>query len=325
MSYLTPIDPFINKQGIVILDGGLATELEKMGFDLNTHLWSAHLLDSNPEAIKKVHRSYLEAGADCIISSSYQASIPGFIKKGFSEKKARSLLKRSITLATEACDEHFRLSKDSKNKRIHPVVAASIGPYGAYLANGAEYRGKYNIPKSQLKSFHESRWEVIRDSDINLFACETIPGFDEAEVLLDILKQTPEIFAWISFSCQDGERISDGTRIQDCATLFKDCDQVVAIGINCTAPKFISSLIAQVRSGAPEKPVVVYPNAGNIYDIKTRSWLENSDPLNYGIAACDWYKSGARLIGGCCQIGPEHISVIKTTLIKQGLYRILGT
>ena len=321
MSYLSTIDPFIKKHGIIIVDGGLATELEKMGFNLNTRLWSAHLLDSNPDAIKQVHHSYLEAGADCIISSSYQASIPGFIKKGFSENKARSLLKRSVDLAIVARDEYIERSGNNENNHLHPIVAASIGPYGAYLANGAEYRGKYNIPKSQLKSFHESRWEVLCDSAVNLFACETIPGFDEAEVLLDILKKTPEIFAWISFSCQDGERISDGARIQDCAALFKDCDQVVAIGINCTAPKYISSLIEQTRLGAPDKPVVVYPNAGNIYDIKTRTWLEDSDPLNYGIAACDWFKSGARLIGGCCQMGPEHINAMRTTLINQGLYR----
>jgi len=321
MSYLTPIDPFIKKHGAIILDGGLATELEKMGFNLNTHLWSAHLLDSNPEAIKKVHRSYLEAGADCIISSSYQASIPGFMKRGFSENKSRSLLIRSVDLALEACDEYMEHLRINKNNQSHPIVAASIGPYGAYLANGAEYRGKYNIPRSELESFHESRWEVLCDSAVKLFACETIPGFDEAEVLLNILKQTPEIFAWVSFSCQDGERISDGTRIQDCAALFKNCDQVVAIGINCTAPKYISSLIEQTQLGAPEKLVVVYPNAGNIYDIKTRTWLEDSDPLNYGIAACDWFKSGARLIGGCCQMGPDHISAMRSGLIGQGLYR----
>jgi homocysteine S-methyltransferase len=321
MSKLTPIDLFIKKHGLLILDGGLATELEKMGFNLSTHLWSAHLLDSNPEAIKKVHLSYLEAGADCIISSSYQASISGFMKKGYSENKAKSLLKRSVALANEACDEYLELSKNDESNRMHPLVAASIGPYGAYLANGAEYRGNYKVPKSQLKSFHESRWEVLCSSSVNLFACETIPSFEEAEVLLDILTQTPEIFTWISFSCRDNERISDGTMIHDCAALFKDCDQVVAVGINCTAPKYISSLIEQIQLGAPNKPVVVYPNSGNIYDITTRTWLGNSDPVNCGIAACDWFRSGARLIGGCCQMGPEHINAMRTALLNQRFYR----
>ena len=322
MLKLSPIDPFIKKHGMLILDGGLATELEKMGFNLNTHLWSAHLLDSNPEAIYKVHLSYLEAGADCIISASYQASISGFMSKGYSENKAKSLLKRSVALANKACDKYVELSNNRGNKQTRPLVAASIGPYGAYLANGAEYRGNYNVSKSQLKSFHESRWEVLCSSSANLFACETIPSFEEAEVLLDILNQTPEIFAWISFSCRDNEHISDGSMIRDCAALFKDCDQVVAVGINCTAPKYISSLIEQVRLDSPSKPVVVYPNSGNIYDIEKRIWLGKSDPLNCGIAACDWFRSGARLIGGCCQMGPEHINAMRTTLLDQGFYRV---
>ena len=320
MSIISPINSFIEKHGTLILDGGLATELEKMGFNLNTHLWSAQLLDSNPEAIRKVHLSYLEAGADCIISASYQASISGFILKRYSEKKARLLLEKSVSLANEACDEFLELSKNSETKRMRPIVAASIGPYGAYLANGAEYTGYYNVPESKLKSFHESRWEVLCDSSVNLFACETIPSFEEAEVLLDILRQTPQVFAWMSFSCKDYEHISDGTMIRKCAALFKDCEQVVAVGVNCTSPKYISSLIEQVRLGAPNKSVVVYPNSGKIYDIEKRTWLGESDPLNCGIAACDWFRRGARLIGGCCHMGPKHIQAIRATLLNQGLY-----
>jgi homocysteine S-methyltransferase len=321
MLQLSPIDPFIEKHGMLILDGGLATELEKMGYDISTHLWSAHLLESNPDAIRKVHLSYLKAGANCIISASYQASISGFISEGFSEKKAKSLIERSVALAIEACDEYLELSKDSGTQRIHPLVAASIGPYGAYLANGAEYNGNYNVSKSKLTSFHKSRWEILCSSPVNLFACETIPSFEEAEVLLEILCQTPEIFAWMSFSCRDKEHISDGTLISECAALFRDCNQVVAVGINCTAPKYISSLMEQVRLGAPNKPIVVYPNSGNIYDREKRTWLGKEDKLNYGIAACDWFRSGARLIGGCCQIGPKHIQSMKETLESQKFYQ----
>ncbi len=209
----------------------------------------------------------------------------------------------------------------SENKKSRPLVAASVGPYGAYLANGAEYHGNYNVSKSQLRSFHESRWEILSKSSVDLFACETIPSFEEAEVLLDILRQTPEIFAWMSFSCQDDERISDGTPIRDCAALLKDCKQVVAVGINCTAPKYIPSLIEQVHLGSPNTPTMVYPNSGNIYDNETRTWLENSDPLNCGIAASDWFRRGARLIGGCCQMGPEHIEAMRINLMNLGFYK----
>ncbi len=164
--------------------------------------------------------------------------------------------------------------------------------------------------RSQLKEFHESRWEVLRNSKVDLFACETIPSFDEAEVLMDLLNQTPEIFAWISFSCQDGERISDGTMMRDCAALFKDCNQIVAIGINCTAPRYISSLIEQTQAGAAGKAVVVYPNSGNMYDPIRRTWLDNSDPVNYGDAACDWFRSGARLIGGLLSKGRKDRNIL---------------
>ena len=321
MTKTSPIDPFIKKHGMLILDGGLATELEKMGFDLNTHLWSAQILDSNPEAIRKVHLSYLKAGADCITSASYQASIPGFISKGYSGEKAKSLLERSVNIANEAVDEYMEHSENSGNEKMRPLVATSIGPYGAYLANGSEYHGNYNVPKSELRSFHESRWEILSGTSVNLFACETIPSFEEAEVLLDILSQTPEIFAWMSFSCQDDARISDGTMIRECAELFKNCEQVVAVGINCTAPKYIPSLIEEVRLGSPNTPITVYPNSGNIYDSETRSWLENSNPLNCGIAASDWYGKGAKLIGGCCQMGPDHINAMKTNLINRGFYK----
>ncbi len=317
MPKFSSIDQFFEKHGMLLLDGGLATELEKMGFDLSSHLWSAQILDSDPDAIRKVHLSYLNAGANCIISASYQASIPGFISNGFSKKKAKTLLERSVALANEACDEYIEISGNA----LRPLVAASIGPYGAYLANGAEYNGNYNITKSKLRSFHESRWEILLNTSINLFACETIPSFEEAEVLLDILRQTPEKFAWISFSCQDNERISDGTLIRECATLFKDCDQLVAFGINCTAPRYITSLIEQVQLGLPNKPVVVYPNSGNTYNGEGRTWIGKQNTVNFAVMACDWSRSGAKIIGGCCQTGPEHIRAMRDTLLNHGLYR----
>jgi len=322
MSKSSPIEPYLKKHGALILDGGLASELEKLGFNLNSHLWSAELLESSPDALRNVHLSYLEAGADCIISASYQASIAGFVSKGYSKKKAKMLLESSITLANQACDEFMELPKNREIERLRPLVAASIGPYGAYLANGSEYHGDYNIPISQLKDFHESRWDILSDSFIDLFAIETIPSIKEAEVLLELIQQTPNIFAWISFSCQDYERISDGTLIKECSALFKDCAQVVAVGINCTAPKFISALVEQVSLGAPKKPVVVYPNSGNIYDIEKRSWTGNANLVNFGTIACDWYRRGAKLIGGCCQTGPEHIKAMRNSLLNQGFYQV---
>ena len=243
---------------MLLLDGALATELEKQGLDLSTNLWSSQFLLDNPDAIKKVHLSYLEAGAKCIISASYQASIKGFMDHGLSEEEAIALLKKSVALAIEARDVFM----EDKDYELLPLVAASIGPYGAILADGAEYRGDYVLSKDALLEFHEQRWEILAASPADLLAIETIPSFKEAEVILELLQQTPDKFAWVSFSCQDGEHISDGTPIKECVSLFSECDGVVAVGVNCTAPRYISSLIKHIRAGAPDKHIVVYPNSG---------------------------------------------------------------
>lgn len=309
------IEAFIKKHGKLVLDGGLATELEARGIVLDTHLWSAHLLLENPDAIRQVHLAYLEAGADCITSASYQASIPGFISYGLSEQKAKALLSRSITLADEARDQYLESSTGNKTGRTRPLVAASIGPYGAYLADGGEYRGDYSISRGELRAFHESRWEILAASSADLLACETIPSFEEAEVLLELLRQTPGVYAWMSFSCGNGEHISDGTPITECAALLNGCEQVAAIGVNCTAPQYISSLIGHIRTGAPGKPIAVYPNSGELYDVKTRAWIGTSDPLNSGTAALEWFRNGARLIGGCCRMGPGHIKAMREVLL----------
>lgn len=249
----SPIIPFLEKQGVLLLDGGLATELENMGYDLNHPLWSARLLDKQPEAIRAVHRAYLEAGADCIVAAGYQASIPGFMAAGMSREKAKSMLKLTVDLACEAREEY--VAAHGNQITLKPLVAAGIGPYGAYLADGSEYHGK------------------------------------------------------------DGLHISDGTPLAECAALLKDCPQIVAIGVNCTPPKYITYLIEEIRKVAPARPVVVYPNSGETYDAASRSWTGETDPLDFGKAACDWKQRGAGLIGGCCRTGPDHIRAIRKKLV----------
>ena len=306
VSTSSPIDPFLADQGLLLLDGGLATELENKGYVLDTPLWSAHLLSTRPEAIREVHRAYLEAGANCIIAASYQASIPGFLAGGWTEDEATSLLRTAVILAQEARETYL----DSRPLPLRPLVAASIGPYGAYLANGAEYRGDYGLSKQALREFHEPRWEILTSASPDLLACETIPNFQEAEVLLDLLSQTPHQFAWVSFSCHDGEHISDGTPIRDCAALLDDCEQVVAVGVNCTAPRYISSLVEQLHAAMSNTEVVVYPNSGEVYNAGTKTWQGTSEPLSCGPIAREWHARGARLIGGCCRMGPAHIEAI---------------
>lgn len=311
------LSPFLDAQGIVLLDGGLATELEKRGHDLNHPLWSARLLLNRPEAIGGVHRAYLEAGADCIISASYQASLPGFMAEGLSATQARSALRRAVSLACEARDEFAAQRRRQEDSRLRPLVAASVGPFGACLADGSEYRGDYDVSSSRLLEFHEERFGILAESPADLLACETIPSAKEAEALLRLLSGTPGVRAWLSFSCRDGERISDGTPLRECAALCKDAAQIVAVGINCTAPRFVTSLVGKVRAAAPGKAVVVYPNLGERYDSKRRQWAGVARPWDFGMAAREWRSAGASLIGGCCRTGPEHIRAMRRALLPQ--------
>jgi homocysteine S-methyltransferase len=309
-----PIAPFIEQQGVLILDGGLATELERHGADLSDELWSARLLAEDPDLIRRVHLDYYHAGADCCTSASYQATIPGFIHHGMSEIEAISLLRLSVRLVSEARDEFWAVPSN-RFHRLRPLVAASVGPYGAYLADGSEYTGDYDLDEDGLVDFHRRRWHILNNAGADILACETIPSYNEARALLHLLTDTPDTFAWFSFSCRDGEHINDGTPITRCASLLAGRNQVAAIGINCTPPRFIPDLIRAV-AGVTDKPIVVYPNSGETYDPLSNRWLGESVPSEFGTYSREWRKLGAGLIGGCCRTIPAHIRQISDRFRK---------
>ena len=243
-STANPFLKFLRHQRIVVLDGGLATALEAYGCDLDDDLWSAKVLIETPELIQRVHLDFLEAGADCITTSTYQATPRGFSERGLSDAEGVELLRRSVQLAIDA-RRAFWDEADNRRERLQPLIAASIGPYGAYLADGSEYRGLYEIEDDDLYAFHQSRWRVLADGEADLLACETIPSQREAELLLRLLEETPATWAWISFSCRDGTRLSDGSRLIDVARACDRIPNLAAVGINCTSPEFISSLITE--------------------------------------------------------------------------------
>ncbi|GAA3195257.1 homocysteine S-methyltransferase [Nonomuraea roseoviolacea subsp. carminata] len=284
----------------LVLDGGLATHLEALGADLSDELWSARLLMEDPDLIRRVHADYFAAGANVATTASYQASIPGFLRRGASVAQAERLIRLSVELAAQARDEAGG-----------GLVAASVGPYGAYLANGAEYTGDYDLGEEGLLAWHRPRWEILASAGADLLACETIPSYAEARALARLLKETPGLKAWVSFSCRDGEHISDGTPIREAAALFTGDPQVVAVGANCTAPRHVPGVIAALSGGLP---VVVYPNSGETWDAANRRWLGLTDPVEYGQAAKEWERAGASLIGGCCRTTPDHIRQIRTHL-----------
>ncbi len=285
----------------LLLDGGLSNELERQGCNLNQKLWSAKLLESNPEAIILAHLIYLESGAQCIITSSYQATLPGFMEIGYDKPSASGLILKSVQLAEEA-RSRFLSSNPQVSK---PLIAASIGPYGAYLADGSEYRGDYVISDQALTDFHKPRINLLDNSTADILACETIPGFQEAKVLSELLENVKKP-AWISFSCKDGKHISDGTPIEKCAAYFAHHPTVFAIGVNCTSPEFISALIRSIKTKSGNKKIVVYPNSGAVYHAESKTWSGLSNLSSCEIMIKEWKDLGADIIGGCCGIGPQQ-------------------
>jgi homocysteine S-methyltransferase len=276
----------------VIIDGGLATQLEAQGCDIDNPLWSASVIGNDPQAIVDAHRAYLDAGAQIIISASYQAT-------------DTQLIAAATNLAIRARDEFI----SDNPTRKEPLVAASIGPYGAVLSDGSEYTGDYDKDRAELVEFHRARLGQLDASKADLLACETVPSFDEAAALCELLN-TSKTPAWISFCCQNGAQLSDGTPIEDVVALFRGHPTVQAIGVNCTNPKFVIPLIERIKATARELPILVYPNSGETFEPDSKTWSGTVTSQDWSIAARAWQAAGARVIGGCCRTGPEHIRVL---------------
>lgn len=305
---MNPIASILNHYPVLVIDGALATELERRGYNLKDELWSAKVLLEEPAAIKQLHYDYFKAGADCAITASYQATLEGFMKRGLNAEQAYALLQKSVKLAVEARDEFWA---DEKNRagRAKPFVAASIGPYGAYLADGSEYRGDYGLTEEQLIEFHRPRMKALIEAGAELLACETIPSPLEARALVKLLGEFPGVSAWISFSCKDEAHVCEGERLEVCIRQVEASPQVAAVGVNCTSPRFIPALIREAKK-ATAKPILVYPNSGETYDASKNDWDGHPVYASFGEEAKVWYETGARLIGGCCRTSPEDIQVI---------------
>jgi len=313
---MNPIASILDRYPALVIDGALATELESRGYNLKDKLWSAKILLEQPEAIKQLHYDYFKAGADCVITASYQATIEGFMKRGLTEEQAIDLIKKSVRLAIEARDE-FWASEANRVDRSKPFVAASVGPYGAFLADGSEYRGNYGLTEEQLIQFHRPRMKALIEAGVDpstglgqvMLACETIPSPIEARALVKLLGEFEGVSAWISFSCRDEAHVFEGERLEECIRQVESSPQVAAVGINCTSPKFIPALIGEAKK-ATNKPILVYPNSGESYSAERKDW--NDDPVyeSFGEEAKEWYKAGACLIGGCCRTSPADIQVI---------------
>lgn len=290
----------------LVLDGGLATELERRGIDLRGPLWSAHCLMDQPQAIRELHLDYFRAGADVATSASYQASYEGFARLGIRTENATALLRRSVALAAEARDA-FAAETGS-----HRFVAASVGCYGAFLADGSEYRGHYGLSVAQLMEWHRPRLEALIEAKPDMLACETIPCLEEAEALVRLLEHSP-IPAWISFSCKDETHLRNGERFAEALVVVESCSEVIAFGVNCTAPQHVEGLLQSIQ-GRTTKAILAYPNSGEIWDAKGKTWLGTAAPFDLTAATRRWRELGATWIGGCCRTTPATIREIANVL-----------
>lgn len=288
----------------LVLDGGMASELEFLGADISGPLWSAHVLEDAPEKIVAVHRAYLETGADILLTASYQVSRKGYAELGLAAERADAALLRSVELACYARAEF-------PQRKI--LVAASLGPYGAALHNGAEYHGNYDCSFAELVQFHQEKIDVLAASEADLLAFETLPSLEEARAIGEALQPYPGLAAWLCFNCPEaqavGLRVAHGEALRECAGVAASFPQTVAVGINCTQPKWLPKLIPEVRA-ASDKPIIAYPNSGEGWDAEGRCWTGSSDPAEFGRQASLWIAEGAQIVGGCCRTRPSHIRQI---------------
>ncbi|MDR7000046.1 homocysteine S-methyltransferase [Neobacillus niacini] len=301
---INPIDTILSQHSIMLLDGALATELESHGCNLDDPLWSARVLLENPELIYQVHFDYFRAGADCAITASYQATIDGFSARGIEKMKALELIKQTVLLARRARDDFWK--GNTQPNRPRPLVAASVGPYGAYLADGSEYVGNYGVTDERLVEFHRSRIAALIEAGVDLLAFETIPSLQEAKVLSSLLREFPEAYAWLSFSLKNEKEISDGTKLAECAQFFEGDKQIIAIGLNCVPVTYVTNAIRELRKNT-KKAILVYPNSGETYNPETKTWHGQELCNRFELQFEEWYQAGARLIGGCCRTTPHHI------------------
>ena len=295
---------------VLVLDGGLATQLEAQGRDLSDRLWSARLLVEEPEAIVEAHLAFFRAGARVATTASYQATFEGFAARGIGHDEAVALLRRSVALASLARDRYREERAAAGAPDPGPLlVAASIGPYGAMLADGSEYRGRYGLPVGALVDFHRERLAILAAGGADLLAVETIPELDEAVAIARLLDETPGARAWVSFSCRDGGHLRGGPPIEEAVEAVAGSPAVLAVGVNCTAPEHVETLVRRVRA-VTRKPVVAYPNSGEGWDAASRRWTGAEAGRVDGAAARRWHAAGATLIGGCCRVTPDQVALI---------------
>jgi homocysteine S-methyltransferase len=298
--------------GPVVLDGGLATALEAAGHDLSDALWSARVLIEDPAAVEAAHAAYVRAGAQVVISASYQVSFEAL------GDAAERVLGESVRVARRAVGAAgvggaggVAGAAGAAGPRgasgAGALVAASVGPYGAILAGGQEYTGDYG--DVDLEAFHTRRLRALLAAAPDCVACETLPRADEAAAIVRALERLGAPDAWVSFACRDGGHTAHGEPIEAAVAAVASSPAVVAVGVNCTAPEHVTGLLRRMRA-VTDLPLVAYPNAGRSWDAGARAWSGAAATTLPPALVREWIDAGARLVGGCCGFGPPAIAAL---------------
>ncbi|KAK3672331.1 AdoMet-homocysteine methyltransferase [Recurvomyces mirabilis] len=328
----------MRRQKTLVIDGALATELETRGHDLKHPLWSGKVLRDDPDSIQQVHLDYYLAGADVAITASYQASTDGLKKHlQVDHDEATELIKRSVRLAQRARCQAYQQGRDEEGSKL--LIAGSVGPYGAYLSDGSEYRGDYKLTADEYRTFHQPRVKALVDAGVDMLAIETIPSMSETEGILAMLKDdVPDTIAWLSITLRDSEHMSDGTPLTQLVEKTAQSEQIVAIGVNCVPMRMVTASLQHTKSiledmpspasnrdasaiatSGYQLPLVCYPNSGETWNAETKLWegskSGSKDELTTRVAY--WQDAGARLIGGCCRTGPEFVKGVAKALKQQ--------
>ena len=287
--------PFV-RDPFTVIDGGLSTALELLGADISGPLWTAQTVIEDPALLERAHRSFVEAGADIIATASYQCGTKQFESIGLSAKEARDALASTTTIARRAVEG------------TSVAVAASVGPFGASLANGSEYNGRYGVEWRVVEDYHREKLAILVDSGADLIAIETIPLADEALLIAEILEELGAPPAWFSFGFADETQTYGLDAVDKAVLSIAGYADLVAIGMNCTHPRYVDSLLASMSELVSGIPLIVYPNHGREWDAVARCWIGDSMSISAVETVKLWVDLGARLIGGCCGIGPEDIA-----------------
>ena len=301
---------YLENNSLLILHGALGTEMEALGYDISGKLWSAKYLLEKSEVIQELHETYVAAGADLITTSSYQATLPGLVEAGLTEKAAEQIIALTVRLAKAARDKVWgALNETEKAKRPYPLISGDVGPYAAYLANGSEYSGDYGkITINELKDFHRPRIQILLDQGVDLLALETIPNRLETQALIELLaEEFPEAEAYMSFTVQIPDAISDGNSLAEMAKLVSQSNQILAVGINCSSPLLYNQALSFLENTG--KALITYPNSGEVYDGDSQTWKsKDKDALTLVEHSKYWHAHfGVKILGGCCRTRPNDI------------------